>query len=152
MVQVMFWFAGLVGLALESKTVRKLMAASTIAALPPSASGEIIVEPPSYSASFNPFPALVIGVTGVAMSAHFQPYLFQVSFVIDDWGFHITATYLGLHVDSLHYVRFRYTCSGDISLPGALFCAVLPTFSSGCVLLRRYFPLALQQRHWLVSA
>lgn len=54
------------------------MAGSTIAALPPSASREAIAEPPSYIASFNPFPALVIGVTGAAMSAHAQAYVFQV--------------------------------------------------------------------------
>jgi Protein of unknown function (Ytp1) len=35
-------------------------------------------EPPTYIPSFNPFPALVIGVTGAAMAAHAQTYLFQV--------------------------------------------------------------------------
>ena len=34
--------------------------------------------PPSYAVSFNPFPALVIGVTGAAMSTHYQTYLFSV--------------------------------------------------------------------------
>lgn len=29
-------------------------------------------QPPSYDGSFNPFPALVIGVTGLAMAAHAQ--------------------------------------------------------------------------------
>ncbi|KAF8915894.1 hypothetical protein CPB85DRAFT_1217140 [Mucidula mucida] len=77
-IAVMFWFAGLVGMALESKRVRKWMAGSTIAALPPSVSGEAIAEPPSYIASYNPFPALVIGVTGAAMAAHAQAYVFQV--------------------------------------------------------------------------
>ncbi len=65
-------------MALESKRVRKWMAGSTIAALPPSVSGEAIAEPPSYIASYNPFPALVIGVTGAAMAAHAQAYVFQV--------------------------------------------------------------------------
>src|SRR6202008_4237373 len=40
---------------------------------------DAVAEPASYTGSFNPFPALVIGVTGAAMSAHFQTYLFQVS-------------------------------------------------------------------------
>lgn len=40
---------------------------------------EAVEEPPSYRASFNPFPALVIGVTGSAMAAHAQVYLFQAS-------------------------------------------------------------------------
>jgi hypothetical protein len=75
----MFWFAGLVGIGLESKTVRKWLASSTVTALKFSKlSHETITEPPSYIASFNPFPALVIGVTGAAMAAHHQTYLFQV--------------------------------------------------------------------------
>lgn len=40
---------------------------------------EAVVEPLSYIGSFNPFPALVIGVTGAAMAAHAQTYLFQAS-------------------------------------------------------------------------
>ena len=44
-----------------------------------------VAEPPSYIVSFNPFPALVIGVTGSAMSAHFQPYVFQVDIHVM-WG------------------------------------------------------------------
>ncbi|CAD6884460.1 unnamed protein product [Tilletia controversa] len=41
--------------------------------------------PPSYSGSFNPFPALCIGVTGVAMAAHHQDYVFEVQ-VHALWG------------------------------------------------------------------
>lgn len=68
----MFWFAGLVGMGMESKRIRDWLAATAA-----SPSGHI-QEPPSYRASFNPFPALVIGVTGAAMSAHAQAYVFQV--------------------------------------------------------------------------
>jgi len=81
-IAVMFWFAGLVGMAIESKTIRRWLAASTIATLKPSDS---VSEPPSYVASFNPFPALVIGVTGSAMAAHFQVYLIQVQ-IHTLWG------------------------------------------------------------------
>lgn len=35
--------------------------------------------PPSYSGSFNIFPALTIGITGLAMSAHHQEYVFSAS-------------------------------------------------------------------------
>lgn len=77
----MFWFAGLIGMGIESRRVRRWLAASV------SASAQSIIgsqgtvdEPPSYVSSFNPFPALVIGVTGAAMSAHAQTYLFQVDF------------------------------------------------------------------------
>ena len=79
-IAVMFWFAGLVGMGLESKKVRTWLSSSTVAALKSTSTldGEAVAEPPSYIASFNPFPALVIGVTGTAMAAHFQPYLFQV--------------------------------------------------------------------------
>lgn len=75
--KVMFWFAGLVGMGMESRRVRRWLAASAKAALG-SAQPSSIVEPPSYRTSFNPFPALVIGVTGAAMSAHAQAYVFQV--------------------------------------------------------------------------
>jgi hypothetical protein len=72
----MFWFAGLVGMGLESKTIRNWLSSATRKS--PNLSQEALAEPPSYMASFNPFPALVIGVTGAAMAAHHQRYLFQV--------------------------------------------------------------------------
>ncbi|KAL0582004.1 hypothetical protein V5O48_000062 [Marasmius crinis-equi] len=85
-IAVMFWFAGLLGMAIESKVVRQWLTASTISALKTSQrSQEAIAEPPSYIASFNPFPALVIGVTGAAMAAHAQTYLFQVQ-IHQLWG------------------------------------------------------------------
>jgi hypothetical protein len=74
----MFCFAGLVGMGIESRRMRKWLAHSVF---PSSKSSvlpqEDIEEPQSYRGSFNPFPAIVIGVTGAAMSAHFQVYLFQ---------------------------------------------------------------------------
>ncbi|KAG6336340.1 hypothetical protein ID866_2735 [Astraeus odoratus] len=83
-IAVMFWFAGLVGMAMESRRIRNWLAASSISALEPAFSGNVS-EPPSYRGSFNPFPALVIGVTGAAMSAHTQTYLFQVQ-IHQLWG------------------------------------------------------------------
>ncbi|KAH7916314.1 hypothetical protein BJ138DRAFT_996237 [Hygrophoropsis aurantiaca] len=83
-IAVMFWFAGIVGMGIESKRVRGWLASTAAASAGPSAS--LITEPPTYRASFNPFPALVIGVTGVAMSAHAQTYLFQVQ-IHQLWGF-----------------------------------------------------------------
>lgn len=76
----MFFFAGAIGMGIESKTVRKWLAASTFSSLahPSEMPREAVEEPPSYRGSFNPFPALVIGVTGAAMAAHFQTYVFQV--------------------------------------------------------------------------
>lgn len=63
-------------MGIESKRVRKWLAALSLQSA--SNSAEASAEPPSYIASFNPFPALVIGVTGAAMSAHAQAYVFQV--------------------------------------------------------------------------
>jgi hypothetical protein len=74
-IALMFWFAGALGLALESKMFRRWLAARAVSVASPD---ERIISPPSYAGSFNPFPALVIGVTGAAMSAHHQTYLFQV--------------------------------------------------------------------------
>lgn len=80
-IAVMFWFAGLIGMGIESRRVRRWLAASAVAAVHPAEASE----PPSYRGSFNPFPALVIGVTGAAMSAHAQTYLFQVQ-IHELWG------------------------------------------------------------------
>jgi len=77
-IAVMFCFAGLIGMGIESKRIRKWLAASTFASIGSPLTQDAVAEPPSYSASFNPFPALVIGVTGAAMAAHAQTYLFQV--------------------------------------------------------------------------
>ncbi|KZT65982.1 hypothetical protein DAEQUDRAFT_656073, partial [Daedalea quercina L-15889] len=77
-IAVMFWFAGLVGMGIESKRVRRWLAAGSTAAMGVARGSEAVAEPPSYQGSFNPFPALCIGITGAAMAAHAQTYLFQV--------------------------------------------------------------------------
>lgn len=68
-------------MGIESKRVRNWLAFSTFASSTHAEDmpREAVVEPLSYIGSFNPFPALVIGVTGAAMAAHAQTYLFQVS-------------------------------------------------------------------------
>ena len=79
-IAVMFWFAGLLGMGLESRRLRRWLAA--LSNTSPKASRNNnggAAELTGYGVGFNPFPALVIGVTGAAMSAHFQTYLFQVS-------------------------------------------------------------------------
>ena len=76
--QVMFCFAGLIGMGIESRRIRKWLGHSVFPISQSSSSPEEpIEEPQSYRGSFNPFPALVIGVTGAAMSAHAQTYVFQ---------------------------------------------------------------------------
>ncbi|KAF5388133.1 hypothetical protein D9615_000262 [Tricholomella constricta] len=78
-IAVMFCFAGLIGMGIESKKIRNWLAASTFASIRTDhVAQDAVEEPASYSASFNPFPALVIGVTGAAMAAHTQTYMFQV--------------------------------------------------------------------------
>lgn len=95
-IAVMFWFAGLVGMGIESKRIRRWLsapAALIAASVDHSVAqmGSMTVAPPvQYLASFNPFPALVIGVTGAAMSAHAQVYLFQVQ-IHALWGFLLAA-------------------------------------------------------------
>ncbi|CCM04843.1 uncharacterized protein FIBRA_07036 [Fibroporia radiculosa] len=90
-IAVMYWFAGLVGMGIESKTIRRWLASgSTAAVRTPSRTHEVVAEPPQYSSSFNPFPALCIGITGIAMSAHAQTYLFQVQIHML-WGYLLSA-------------------------------------------------------------
>ena len=74
--KAMFWFAGFLGLAIESHRIRSWLAAPALERS--RTPGTPTDQPPSYVASFNPFPALVIGTTGAIMSAHHQTYLFQV--------------------------------------------------------------------------
>ena len=87
----MYWFAGSVGMGLESKRLRRWLAAGSLVSQyryneKRSTRGQdSVAEPPSYGASFNPFPAVCIGITGIAMAAHFQPYVFQVQ-IHSLWG------------------------------------------------------------------
>jgi hypothetical protein len=93
-IAVMYWFGGLIGMALESKRVRRLI---TFSAYRPGSrallnlsemsekGGLGLGEPATYTGSFNPIPALVIGITGAAMAAHHQTYLFAVQ-VHELWG------------------------------------------------------------------
>ena len=111
-IAVMFWFAGLVGMSLESRRLRRWLAAISTASLRASRRNSgAVAEPASYGGSFNPFPALVVGVTGIAMSAHFQTYLFQVS---------------ASHLQPMHVLtpreRFTYMLFGVIASLDSQFC------------------------------
>jgi len=67
-------------MGVESKRIRDWLASATFTSVTSHrVEPDTTAEPPTYIASFNPFPALVIGVTGAAMAAHAQTYLFQVS-------------------------------------------------------------------------
>ena len=78
-IALMYWFAGLVGMGLESRRFRRWLSSFSTASMRPSdRNSAAVAEPASYASSFNPFPAMCIGVTGIAMSAHAQNYVFQV--------------------------------------------------------------------------
>lgn len=79
-----YFFGGAIGIALElgwlskggkSKDVKKRWHEER--------GDEMDVQP--YRSSYNPFAALCIGVTGIAMAAHHQTYLFQVSDFSTRW-------------------------------------------------------------------
>lgn len=59
-IALMFFFGGGMGLLLESTLARKLLAAPV--AIMDGRGFRSIEKPPTWSGSFNPFPALVIGV------------------------------------------------------------------------------------------
>ncbi|PWN53358.1 hypothetical protein IE53DRAFT_300693, partial [Violaceomyces palustris] len=106
-IAVMFWFAGLIGMLLETAWIRNLVSLPVALNHPSSLdisairsrrrgahptdaeeADELVqgqAQPPSYQGSFNPFPALVIGVTGVAMAAHHQDYVYEVK-IHELWG------------------------------------------------------------------
>lgn len=56
-IAVMFWFCGLIGMAIEWAPVKTWLGATVVGK-----KGRNTGEGPTHSASFNPFPALVIGV------------------------------------------------------------------------------------------
>lgn len=80
-IAVMFAFGGLAGCLLESVRVRKLLGS----VISTNSHNGRVREPPTYAFSFNPFPALVIAITGLAMAAHHQDYVFQVQ-IHSLWG------------------------------------------------------------------
>ncbi|KLT39959.1 hypothetical protein CC85DRAFT_232023, partial [Cutaneotrichosporon oleaginosum] len=80
-IAVMFAFGGLAGCLLESVRVRKLLGS----VISTNSDNGRVQEPPTYAFSFNPFPALVIAITGLAMAAHHQDYVFQVQ-IHSLWG------------------------------------------------------------------
>jgi hypothetical protein len=62
-IAIMYWFAGLVGLCMESRRFRRWLSAfSTAAMTPRDRTAGAVAEPASYASSFNPFPALCIGM------------------------------------------------------------------------------------------
>jgi hypothetical protein len=90
-IAVMFWFAGLVGMGLESRRLRRWLSAISATSVKASRRNSgAVAELGGYGGGFNPFPALVIGVTGAVMSAHFQTYLFQVQ-IHALWGYCLTG-------------------------------------------------------------
>lgn len=82
-IALMFWFGGLLGILLEVSAARRILSAAVLRR-----DGRPLADvrkPPSWTGSFNPFPALVIGVTGLAMSAHHQAYVLAIE-VHALWG------------------------------------------------------------------
>ncbi|GAA5983703.1 hypothetical protein JCM11641_000939 [Rhodosporidiobolus odoratus] len=115
-IAIMFWAAGTLGMLLESRSVRSWL--STPAAHSSGRSVERISPPASASFPFNPFPALVIGVTGAAMAAHHQTYQFQVD-VHQLWG-NLLAGFAGLRFMTYFFLFLRY----DLPQPPA---SILPS-------------------------
>lgn len=85
-IAVMFWFCGALGLLLELPVTKRFLS-NTVLRLDGRRLSDV-PKPPSWTGSFNPFPALVIGVTGLAMSAHHQAYVLAVRSL--PWVFGVT--------------------------------------------------------------
>ena len=114
------------GMGIESKRIRDWLASATFASVASHrVEPDATAEPPSYGASFNPFPALVIGVTGAAMAAHAQTYLFQVNFVL--------LPFIQSYESFLLQNRFRSINFGAICLWPFQCYGALHTFSYGLV-------------------
>lgn len=77
-IAVMFWFAGLSGMLLESRWVRRVLASVM------STGRSSTKEPATYAFSFNPLPALTIGVVGHLLCDGFDP----LTDILIDWSCH----------------------------------------------------------------
>ncbi|KAK0535605.1 hypothetical protein OC834_001470 [Tilletia horrida] len=153
-IAVMYWFAGLVGMMIETKWTKRLLGVP-IALTHPSARphpadrrGELRDEdeveldaeeyarelmdaqrqPPSYAGSFNPFPALCIGVTGVAMAAHHQDYVYEVE-VHALWG-NLLAAFAVLRCLTYFFLYLRPPSTSI--LPGRPPTEALASFALAC--------------------
>jgi hypothetical protein len=138
----MFWFAGLVGMGIESKRIRGWLVNTSRAAIRSPHLSSQESEPPSYSASFNPFPALVIGVTGAAMAAHKQTYLFQAR--------HVSLSCI--HEAHDGFYRSKYTLYGETYWLVSLCYDASRTFSSGSDRRVLYCLLVHPPKLWRVSS
>lgn len=137
-IAVMFWFAGLMGMLLESRKIRDLISLPVLLSHSSSqrrsrsrgSSNDELAEaqttlPPSYSFSFNPFPALVIGVTGLAMAAHHQDYVYEVEIHML-WG-NLLAGFSALRILSYFLLWLRPPTSS--ALPSRPPTEALASFS-----------------------
>jgi hypothetical protein len=126
-IAILFAGVGLMGLAIESKAIRTVLAQATRYTLWKDQTGDIHApDPHSYSASFNPVPALVAAATGLAMSAHHQPYVFAVQ-VHQLWGYLLMAFGLA-RISTYAFLWLRPPASVLPSRPptealAAFFCA-----------------------------
>jgi len=91
-IAVMFWGGGLVGLAIENPTVRRWLSGegaseeTTEEKILAATKEDRTPKTRSRWTTSNPLPAVVIGITGIAMSAHHQTYLFQIQ-IHSLWGY-----------------------------------------------------------------
>ncbi|KAG8929418.1 hypothetical protein FRC01_004355 [Tulasnella sp. 417] len=83
-IAVMYFFGGAIGIALELGWLTKGAKNKEVKKRWHEERGEEMDVQP-YRSSYNPFAALCIGVTGIAMAAHHQTYLFQVQIHVL-WG------------------------------------------------------------------
>ncbi|KAL9934701.1 hypothetical protein V8E36_006476 [Tilletia maclaganii] len=163
-IAVMYWFAGLVGIIIETEWTKRLLGLpialthrgarlvdrSTLGAqggsgLRRSSSApdgwaegdeddyaEALIDrqrlPPSYSGSFNPFPALCIGVTGIAMAAHHQDYVYEVE-IHALWG-NLLAGFAVLRCLTYFFLYLRPPTASI--LPGRPPTEALASFSLAC--------------------
>ncbi|KIO29622.1 hypothetical protein M407DRAFT_21205 [Tulasnella calospora MUT 4182] len=86
-IAVMYFFGGAIGIALELGWLSLGPAKNKEAKRRwhHEERGEEMMDVQPYRSSYNPFAALCIGVTGIAMAAHHQTYLFQVQIHVL-WG------------------------------------------------------------------
>jgi hypothetical protein len=93
-IAILFWFGGLLGLLLELPAARRILSTAVLRL-----DGRPLADvpkPPSWTGCFNPFPALVIGITGLAMSNHHQPLVLAIE-VHTLWG-HLLALFAVLRI------------------------------------------------------
>lgn len=126
-IAILFFGAGALSLLVESKRMRRWLSQGSQAVQQTHTIDHRTAEPPSYSGSFNPVPALVAALTGIAMGAHHQEYVYTTK-IHQLWG----AMLVAFAICRILTYAFLYLRPPASTLPSRPPTEVLASFFCAC--------------------